>query len=64
MTLTEQAILWSAVLIAILLLLVAAGAYWISRKRPFRTESSQLRVEHSYRAATHEPAEDMPAGQH
>lgn len=51
MTLTEQAILWSAVLIAILLIVVAAGAYRISRKRPFPAERSQLRVERAYRAA-------------
>jgi hypothetical protein len=37
MTLTEQAIVWSAVLIAILLIIMAAGAYLIWRKLPTET---------------------------
>jgi len=61
MTLTEQAIVWSAVLIGILLIIMAAGTYWIGRRRP--TESSQLRVERAYRAATSRAAEKVPASQ-
>jgi hypothetical protein len=63
MTLTEQAILWSAVLIAILLIIMAAGAYWISRKRP-PTESSHVRAERAYRAATNQAVENVPASHH
>lgn len=61
MTLTEQAIMWSAILIAILLVIVAAGTYWILRSLP--AESSQLRVERAYRAATNRAAEKVPASQ-
>jgi uncharacterized iron-regulated membrane protein len=63
MTLTEQAIVWSAVLIAILLIIMAAGTYWIWRKRAFPAESSQLRVERAYRAATNQAIEKVPANQ-
>jgi preprotein translocase subunit Sec63 len=60
MTLTEQGILWSAILIGILLIVVAAGTYWILRTLP--AESSQRRVDRAYRAATNRAAEKVPAG--
>lgn len=61
MTLTEQGIMWSGILIVILLIVVAAGTYWILRSLP--SESSPRRVERAYRAATNRAAGKVPARQ-
>jgi hypothetical protein len=51
MTLVEQAIYFSGLLIAITLVVVAGVAYSISRRRMHPDETPELRVERAYRAA-------------
>ena len=63
MDLFWDAVLWSAIPVAVLLLACAVGAYWLSHRRPFPMERSQARVERAYLATRDQSAKGVSPDQ-